>query len=531
MADFNTKYILPGDDKDAIINKINHNFYQVFFNGVGERGPDGYVGATGIRGQAGRDGEAGATGERAADWFFSSTEPSDSESQNGDIWINIGVTGGQQVYVYTSGSWVNSGQTLLSSGVFSTITGISGPGNSTSNNAIYINGSQNTKDLVLSDAVGATSSMNPNFSKVMVSTDTSQTADLPIVGFAKTFLTQTPGGIASFKWTQTGSSYNHGWYFPNEIRLQSGLSSTYSATGGTMTLQTSGQNIVGSSQSTANFTAATGTSGAFGFSTPSTLSFTSSQVNLSSSNFSVVLSVPGGTGYIAAPVNPYVPLASLSGSGDGVSVQATSETSNNLLQVLNTTGQSFVTSSRQNKFTFGSVGATGLKIVKGITTTSQNFLSDGSDSYILCGNPTNDVCVITPPPSGSPSANGKANRVLLSFGSNYSWASGLFSSGVESRTFDFFLNSSNYSFGGIRVVQQSSFLGSPQKVYINDNGAGTSGCQHIRITFFPSVVSAKLHYQAFSDDNYKCGWITYTISVDQAASGLDDGLGGGGLSP
>ena len=46
MADFNTKYILPGDDKDTIINKINHNFYQVFFNGVGERGPDGYVGAT-----------------------------------------------------------------------------------------------------------------------------------------------------------------------------------------------------------------------------------------------------------------------------------------------------------------------------------------------------------------------------------------------------------------------------------------------------------------------------------------------------
>ena len=100
MADFNTKYILPGDDKDAIINKINHNFYQVFFNGVGERGPDGYVGATGIRGQAGRDGEAGATGERAADWFFSSTEPSDSESQNGDIWINIGVTRSASLCLY-----------------------------------------------------------------------------------------------------------------------------------------------------------------------------------------------------------------------------------------------------------------------------------------------------------------------------------------------------------------------------------------------------------------------------------------------
>lgn len=524
MADFNTKYILPGDDKDTILNKINHNFYEVFFNGVGEKGPVGNIGATGIRGQAGRDGVPGATGERAAEWFFSTTEPISSVSQDGDIWINIGVTGGQQVYKYTSGSWIDSGQTLLSSGVFSTITGISGPGNTTSSNAIYINGSQSTKDLVLSDAIGATSSMNPNFSKVMVSTDASQTADFPIVGFAKTFLTQSPGNIVSFKWSQTGSSYNHRWHFPDEIRLQSGLSSTYSATGGTMSLSASSSSVVGSSQSTTTFTAATGTSGAFAVSTPSTLNFTSSLVNLSASNFNVTISTPGGTGYIASPVNPYTPLASLSGSGDGVKLQSASETSDDFLKILNTTDQSLITASRQNRFTFGSVGATGLKITKGITTSSVNFLSDGTDSYVQGGSPDNDICVITPPTSGSPSVGSNANRVLLSLGSNFSWVTETFGGGVESRTFDFFLNSANYSFGGIRIVQ-SGGVGSPSKVYISDNGAGTAGCQHIRITFFPVTVSEKLHYQAFSDDNYKCGWITYTLAVDTA--GGSPGGGGG----
>ena len=524
MADFNTKYILPGDDKDTILNKINHNFYEVFFNGVGEKGPLGNAGATGIRGQAGRDGVPGVTGERAAEWFFSTTEPISSVSQDGDIWINIGVTGGQQVYKYTSGSWVDSGQTLLSSGVFSTITGISGPGNTTSSNAIYINGSQSTKDLVLSDAIGATSSMNPNFSKVMVSTDASQTSDLPIVGFAKTFLTQSPGNIVSFKWTQTGSSYDHRWYFPDEIRLQSGLSSTYSATGGTMSLSSTNSSVVGSSQSATTFTAATGTSGAFALSTPSTLNFTSSLVNLSASDFNVIISIPGGTGYIAAPVNPYVPLASLSGSGDGVKLQSASETADDFLQILNTTDQSLITASRQNRFTFGSVGATGLKITKGITTSSVNFLSDGTDSYVQGGSPDNDICVITPPPSGSPAVGSNPDRVLLSLGNNFSWATGLLGSGVESRTFDFFLNSTNYSFGGIRIVQQAG-LGSPVKKYISDNGAGTAGCQHIRITFFPLSVTDKLHYQAFSDDNYKCEWVPYTFAV--LDTGGPGGVGGG----
>ncbi len=53
-------------------------------------------------------------------------------------------------------------------------------------------------------------------------------------------------------------------------------------------------------------------------------------------------------------------------------------------------------------------------------------------------------------------------------------------------------------------------------MYINDVAAGTAGCQHIRITFFKST--SKLHYQAFSQNNYKCGWIEYAAFA-QAESG------------
>ena len=56
MSQFNTKYILPGDSKDVLLSKLNQNFNQVYFNGVGEMGPDGAIGATGIIGQAGEDG-------------------------------------------------------------------------------------------------------------------------------------------------------------------------------------------------------------------------------------------------------------------------------------------------------------------------------------------------------------------------------------------------------------------------------------------------------------------------------------------
>lgn len=508
MADFNIKYIFPGDNKDEILKKINYNFFQTFFNAVGERGPGGNVGATGLRGQAGRDGVPGATGDRASNWYFSATEPIDSQSQDGDVWIDNGATGGQQVYIYNSGSWVYTGETLLTAGEFSTLIGASGPGGSNENNAIYINGSSIDKTLVLSDATGTTGSLNPNLAKLHISTDTATTAEFPTLSFSKSFLPQTPGNIISWKWKQTGGNFNKEWILPGNSTIQSGLSSTYSSTGGAVNL-TSPSNIVASSPASINFTGATGTSGAFALSTANILSFSSSNVNLNTGLMSVILGV-GGTAYIQASSTSSVPLVYIQGNGGGANLESTVSTSNNLLNVRDVYGNSIVKSSRLNKFTWGSGGATGYKDTLRISTTAPSTFptftrSIYTNNYLDSGSPTNDICVITPTYTGSSSADGRTNRVYLSVGSNYTWATSLLSAG-QSRTFDFFLNSSTYSFAGIRAAKVDSGVSTAQ---ISDSGSGPAGCQHIRITFFYNIGS--FHYQAFSNGNYSCGWVVYAI--------------------
>lgn len=525
MADFNTKYIFPGDNKNEILDKINFNFFQVLSNAVGEKGPIGDVGPTGLRGQAGRDGQPGITGDRAANWYFSAVEPSSAVSQENDVWVNTGTTGGQEIYFYSSGSWVSSGQSLSSSGQFSTLIGASGPGGASDSNAIYINGTPSDKTLVLSDATGTTGNINPNLAKLLISTDAATTAEFPNLSFAKTFLPQTPGGIVSFKWRTAGSNYSNEWILPGNSTLQSGTQSVYSGTGGVV-LQSSG-NMFLTSQSFLNFTGATGTSGAFSLSTTNNLNLTSSNVNVSGSVATVTLS-SGGTAYIQASSNASVPLVDLQSQASGVYIEADSSTTDQMLKILDKNDYPIISAGRQNKFTWGSAGSTGYHQAKGVTLTQPSTFptftrSTFTNNYLDAGSPTNDMCIITPTYSGPSQADGKTNRVYLSVGSNYSWATGIVG-GDQSRTFDFFLNSSTYSFGGIRVVTTGA--SSVNTAQINDAGTGITGCQHIRLTFFGNSTIANLHYQAFSLNNYSCGWITYTVSELAPGGGptLDPGF-------
>lgn len=522
MSDFNTKYLFPGDDKNSILDKLNYNFYQVLSNAIGEKGPIGSVGATGIRGQAGRDGLPGSTGERAANWYFTPTSPSASISQENDIWVDTGSTGSQSVYFYSSGSWVNSGETLLSSGLFSTLVGASGPGGSTENNAIYFNGIPSDKTLVLSDATGTTGDLNPNLAKLHISTDTSVTNEFPTLSLAKTFLPQTPGNIISFKWKNVGGDYDKEIILPGNYALQSGASSTYSATGGSMNVVSATETQI-SSQTFMNFTGATGTSGAFGISTPGILNFTSSNLSVNSSQFSATLGV-GGTAYVQAVSTPGVPLVYIQGGGNGGLVQSPVLTSDDLLNVTNPSGNSHLASNRLNKFTWGATGATGFKDTQRISTTSPSTFPTFvrgiyTNNYVDSGSPTNDTCVITPTYTGAASSDGRSNRVYLSVGSNYDWAGGILSSD-QSRTFDFFINSSTYSFGGIRAVRND--VSGVSTAQINDAGSGVTGCQHIRLTFFGSSALNSFHYQAFSNSNYSCGWVQFTTAE------LDEGPGPAG---
>ena len=92
---FNTNYILPGDDKNQILGKVNYNFSQILANAVGLPGEMGIKGPTGIIGQVGKDGDGGATGTRANLWFIQEDQPygnipyNEAPLINYDIWVNV----------------------------------------------------------------------------------------------------------------------------------------------------------------------------------------------------------------------------------------------------------------------------------------------------------------------------------------------------------------------------------------------------------------------------------------------------------
>lgn len=141
---FNTNYILPGDDKNQIIEKVNYNFSQILSNAMGLPGQSGIIGATGIIGQVGKDGAPGPTGTRDSEWYFQQNQPfgdipfNESPLRNYDVWVDTspGSTGGpNRIYQYnedyTLGEypfWEDTLSNFAIDGSFTLLQGVSGPG-------------------------------------------------------------------------------------------------------------------------------------------------------------------------------------------------------------------------------------------------------------------------------------------------------------------------------------------------------------------------------------------------------------------
>ena len=161
---FNANYILPGDDKNQILGKVNYNFSQVLANAVGLPGEMGIKGPTGIIGQVGKDGDGGATGTRANLWFIQEDQPygnipyDEAPLINYDIWVNTsptGPSGPNRIYRYvstdTSGYypfWVDTLANFTIDAEFTLLQGIYGPGEVTEDDAIII--SPNSGDITFS---------------------------------------------------------------------------------------------------------------------------------------------------------------------------------------------------------------------------------------------------------------------------------------------------------------------------------------------------------------------------------------------
>ena len=521
---FNTNYILPGDDKNQIIVKSNYNFSQILSNSTGVPGEIGPIGSTGIIGQVGRDGLAGSTGQKATDWYFQEIAPYISLPYDerpliyGDIWVDTSPSGNQPIYTYNGFSWVITVYNFVSDGVFTTITGINGPGEVNEDNAIvigptaYLN--QPITTFVFSDSAVNVNNANPTYSKVLVSTDAALTASLPIFSFDKTFYQS--DGLPSFRWGSTGSNYDIQFSSDDSITIQSQATGTYSSTGGTVSLI--GNNI-GFNSNTATITG----TGGININSPSigllgnNISQNNSGINFKKMPGGFSLSATGSSDALTVDVNL---TAAQTGTRsaltyDGIFNSGALNLSMGGSSLFRVTGGSTY-SNMGIGFTgaTGITGATGASVVKSyqlITDSASSKLTVGSysNAYIPIV-PTSDVIIVTPTPPVSIYSDGRFNRIWL-------YVSGYGNPYVESgnvSVIDIYMNASGYSIGGVYIDTNFSFLNNSNKIKIIDSSgtsttqaspSATGGCRHVRLTYFGSPFdsnSNKLVYlQAFSTGN------------------------------
>lgn len=514
----NTKYIFPSDDRREIVDKINYNFYQLYFNSVGEKGPIGQKGATGLIGQAGNPGNLGATGERATNWYFQSFIPTGALIE--DFWVDTGLTGGRIVYQFNGSSWDNTGESLLNDSVFSLINSIQGPGSSVDHNAVVI--SYNTPQtpgnytVVLSDSLGSTSTLNPNLAKLLISTDASQFVR-PLLSFGKDFIPSAE--LPKYTWESVGNGYETEFTTPGNLTYSSGGNSEYSATGGTASIVSQLTNTITSS--IVSIVGATGLSGGFSISSPSSLNFFSNRTEITPSSFSLF-----GFSSNSSSTHTAVNSVNLQSPDGIISNIASTQNSQNVFAVTTAsglTGEYYFTSRGGGNNVIGNVGLTGsagvfVNLINPFTVLSTNIGTTFSrppftNSYteVPISNLYEDVIRIVVGKLGpSPIiADGKSNRFYLQFSS----FNQLLTTSGEVRSFDFLLDDLTFGFGGIRVLAPNVNTIIP----ISDTGLGKSeACRHIRITFMPSLNG--FFYNAYSTSNNLCGFASYIATSDESIS-------------
>ena len=188
----------PGDTQEDLINKINQNFDAIVANGGGPQGADGNQGDQGPVGPEGPIGDTGVPGERGTKWFLSNIAPETQTGFNGtvlvgDYWVKTASSDNKEVYVYTSGGWSDTGQSLQAQDVFVTLTGITGPTTPLRNAIVQSSSTPENNTFVLSDAPVTVANANPTYSKFLIATNS--TNGFPLLEFAKS--NYATGGVPS----------------------------------------------------------------------------------------------------------------------------------------------------------------------------------------------------------------------------------------------------------------------------------------------------------------------------------------------
>jgi hypothetical protein len=249
---FNNKYISQGDSQSEIKDKVNYNFNQILSFAIGHEGLMGPKGATGIPGPSGKIGGTGNTGDRASEWYRGITFPTTGNPQEFDLWIDDSSALGD-IYERDTFSWNYTGLSLFNSDFFEVYTGVVGPLGLTNKSAIGFN-STYTPDqtsLVISDSYFSSLDVNPNNSKLLVSTE--DQIDTPIFSFSKS-----NGNIVnppSFYWKNTGALSDLIFKSSGKLSINTLLDlelSSYEVSGGGNFL-INGSSLSGNTQGNVNF--------------------------------------------------------------------------------------------------------------------------------------------------------------------------------------------------------------------------------------------------------------------------------------
>ena len=545
---FNTNYILPGDDKNQILGKVNYNFSQILANAVGLPGEIGIKGPTGIIGQVGKDGDAGATGTRANLWFIQEDQPygnipyTETPLINYDIWVNTsptGPSGPNRIYRYSSTNtsgyypfWIDTLSNFAIDAEFTLLQGIYGPGEVTEDDAIIISPNSGTGPLnttfVFSDRKVTTADANPNYAKVLVETDASVTASLPIFGLDKTFYSSS--ALPAFYWKTTGLDYGIRFSTGEDFIIQSQATGSYGSTGGTAavsanninvtsstTLSLSNSNGISLGAQTLGFSSRNTTIGPAGFA----LTAMTSSLGITAASTEYSLSI---TGALTAAQTGERTVFNYSGFYGGTRRNSLNlSMSDNTLfaignppspAIIDATAASLVIGYTGSTGISGGTGANIVKSYQSITNSASSKIYIGSNlNNSIPITPSDDVIVVTPNPSGTIISDGsRINRIWLDL--TYPI---YYTEPGEDYCVDIFMNSLTYCIGGVSVLTNDS----RSDYTISDSGqtspGATGGCRHVRINFFgsefPSAVNStgnKFFYlEAFSSGYSSSVQLTY----------------------
>lgn len=358
---FNTKQIFQGDSKKDVVDKINYNFDQILFFGVGPDGHQGPKGATGIFGPAGKKGPTGASGERANKWDSGTNQPSGSKQY--DLWIKD--DGDLDSYSAT-GSWNFTGFNFYNSLYFKLYNWLQGPAGVTDKYVIGIKDSLTASNysFVVSDSSLNSSNSNPNKSKLVISTE-DQTIR-PIFSFGKSG--SSSSGFPSFYWTSSGASNNLQLKSSGDLNILSYLSLKITTDTSNRILFDSLKATI-SSQGRASFIGNGdlffNTNTTVGVGTP--LIITSRNLKISASTFNVAVPLYirtqtfGSTGAYALNVQPASPL-----TNGGIRLEVNGSNSDRIFEIKDLSGSSILsarprlvttTSGDFSQTVFGSTGS------------------------------------------------------------------------------------------------------------------------------------------------------------------------------